>query len=205
MQKYQGQNNLNRATEEAGGVGRGLRRTPPSPAIPPKRAKVAAENGGPEVPVFLQELTDTSSSIGHSILLRVVVTGRPQPHLSWYKEQVLIIPSEEEEEGENEYGSLWIRSSKAEDAGIYTCVAKNEHGKAVTSATVKIMGMEGTDRVGSTGPVGFNSGQSAGMHLRSLWFGESSLHWQLATRCLRRTAIPPLPRHSSRFPSMVSG
>lgn len=148
MQKFQGQNSLGRATEDAGGTGRGLGRAPPSPAIPPKRAKVTAERGGPAAPVFLQELKDTAVSIGHNIQLRVVVTGCPQPHLSWYKENVPIAPIKEREEEEEEYGSFWICHCKPADAGAYHCVAKNEHGEAVSGATVMITGMEGKDKVG---------------------------------------------------------
>ncbi|XP_053140297.1 striated muscle preferentially expressed protein kinase isoform X2 [Hemicordylus capensis] len=147
MQKSQGQNTLSRATEEAGGTGRGLGRAPPSPAIPPKRAKVAAEQEGPAAPVFLQELKDMAISLGQNILLRVVVTGSPQPHLSWYKEKEPVAPTKdkEEEEEEEEYGSLRIQCSKAADAGVYSCVAKNEHGEAVTCATVRITGMEDSE------------------------------------------------------------
>nr|XP_020647830.1 striated muscle preferentially expressed protein kinase isoform X2 [Pogona vitticeps] len=148
MQKSQGQNTHSWATEEAGGTGgRGPARAPPSPAIPPKRAKVTAEQGGPAAPVFLQELQETSVSIGQDILLRVAVTGNPQPHLSWYKEKVLVSPTQEKskEEGkaenEEEYGCLQIRNSKAGDAGTYRCVAKNKHGEATSSATVTIADM----------------------------------------------------------------
>ncbi|XP_048341653.1 striated muscle preferentially expressed protein kinase isoform X2 [Sphaerodactylus townsendi] len=147
MKKSQGLNNLSRATEDAVGRGRGEGRAPPSPAIPPKRAKVAAEQGDPSAPVFLQELKDTGVSIGHNILLRVVVAGDPQPHLSWYKEKVPIPPTTEgEEKEEEEYGSFWIRNTEVSDGGVYSCIAKNEHGEAVTSATVTV-----TDEDSETG------------------------------------------------------
>lgn len=148
MQRFQGQNNLTRATETAAGTGRGLGRAPPSPAIPPKRAKVTAEHGDPAAPVFLQKLKDVAVSIGHDIQLRVVVTGSPRPHLRWYKEKELIAPIKEKDEGEEEYGSFWICNCKEADAGAYSCMAKNEHGEAVTSATVTITDMEGRNKVG---------------------------------------------------------
>ncbi|XP_077176919.1 striated muscle preferentially expressed protein kinase isoform X2 [Paroedura picta] len=148
MKKSPGLNNLSQATEEAGGTGRGLRRAPPSPAIPPKRAKVAAGQGDPAAPVFLQELKDSAARLGHSILLRVVVAGNPWPHLSWYKEKMPVAHAEQkEEEGkeEEEYGSFWIHNSKVTDGGVYSCVAKNEHGEAVTSATVTVTDMEDSE------------------------------------------------------------
>ncbi|XP_062972873.1 striated muscle preferentially expressed protein kinase isoform X2 [Elgaria multicarinata webbii] len=142
MQKSQGKNNLSRATGEAVGTGRGLGRAPPSPAIPPKRAKVTAEQTGPAAPIFLQELKDMTTSISHDILLRVAVTGSPQPHLSWYKDKMPFAPTQEKDE---EYGSLRICDSKVADAGVYSCVAKNEHGEATSSATVTITGMEDSE------------------------------------------------------------
>lgn len=148
MKKSQGLNNLSRATEEAGGTGRGLGRAPPSPAIPPKRAKVVAEQGDPAAPVFLQGLKDTAVHLGSNILLRVVVAGSPRPHLSWYKEKVPLAPTEEEGKGEEEYGSFWIRNTRVTDGGVYSCVAKNEHGEAATTATVTVTGVEGMEDVG---------------------------------------------------------
>uniref|UniRef100_A0A8D0BPJ1 Ig-like domain-containing protein n=1 Tax=Salvator merianae TaxID=96440 RepID=A0A8D0BPJ1_SALMN len=144
MQNSQGGSRLGRGTEEAGGTGRGLGRAPPSPAIPPKRAKVTTEQGGPAAPVFLQELKDTAVSIGHTLVLKAVVTGGPQPHLSWYKDKVPVARTKEEEE-EEEYGSLRIYNSKPADAGVYRCVAKNKHGEVVSSATVTITDMEDSE------------------------------------------------------------
>lgn len=150
MQKAQEQNIFIHGTEEAGQTGRGPGRAPPSPAIPPKRAKVTAEQGGPAAPIFLQELKDTAVSIGHDFLLKVVVTGNPQPHLTWYKEKVPLASNKKgkEEEEEEDYGSLQILNSKVADAGVYSCVAKNKHGEAVSTATVTVTDMEGMDKVG---------------------------------------------------------
>ncbi|KAF7241776.1 Striated muscle-specific serine/threonine-protein kinase [Varanus komodoensis] len=150
MQKPPGQSSLGRATGDPAGAGRGSGRAPPSPTIPPKRAKVTAEEGGPAAPVFLQELKDTAAALGCDLVLRVVVAGRPQPHLTWYKEKAPFAPPREGG-AEEEYGSLRIRNSKAADAGLYSCVAKNEHGEAASSATVTITGLEGMDKAGLAG------------------------------------------------------
>ncbi|ETE60701.1 hypothetical protein L345_13554, partial [Ophiophagus hannah] len=151
MQKAQEQNIFICGTGEAEQAGRVPGRAPPSPAIPPKRAKVTAEQGGPAAPVFLQELKDTAVSVGHDFLLKVVVTGNPQPHLTWYKEKVPLASIKkkvkEEEEEEEDYGSLRILNSKVSDAGVYSCVAKNKHGEAVSTATVTVTDMEGMDKL----------------------------------------------------------
>ncbi|NXN08393.1 SPEG kinase, partial [Indicator maculatus] len=116
---------------------------PPSPGIPPKRAKVTAEQDeGPArlaAPVFARKLKNAAIGTGCDIRLRVVVVGNPQPSLRWYRNEELLAPREEE------YGSLWIRDSKKEDAGVYTCVAENEQGEAMTSAVLAIIDMEDSE------------------------------------------------------------
>ncbi|CAM2100745.1 unnamed protein product [Caretta caretta] len=143
MHRAQAQSKLSQSGEEAGGA-RTLGRpgaAPPSPGIPPKRAKVTA---GPEAgaaraaaPVFVRKLKNAAIGTGCDIRLRVAVVGSPQPRLRWYKNEAQIPPRGEE------YGTLWIRDSKLEDAGIYTCVAQNEQGEAMTSAVLAILDMEG--------------------------------------------------------------
>ncbi|XP_067994905.1 striated muscle preferentially expressed protein kinase isoform X2 [Melanerpes formicivorus] len=129
-----------------GGMSRGggePRAAPPSPGIPPKRAKVTAEQDeGPArlaAPVFARKLKNAAIGTGCDIRLRVVVVGNPQPSLRWYRNEELLAPREEE------YGSLWIRDSKKEDAGVYTCVAENEQGEAMTSAVLAIIDMEDSE------------------------------------------------------------
>ncbi|NXK96391.1 SPEG kinase, partial [Formicarius rufipectus] len=119
---------------------------PPSPGIPPKRAKVTAEPGVPEegptrlaAPCFVRKLKNAAIGTGCDIRLRVVVVGNPQPSLRWYRNQ------EQLPQGGEEYGTLWIRDSKKEDAGVYTCVAENERGEAMTSAVLAIIDMEDSE------------------------------------------------------------
>lgn len=119
---------------------------PPSPGIPPKRAKVTAEQGvaegGPArlaAPAFVRKLKNAAIGTGCDIRLRVVAVGNPRPSLRWYRNEEQLAPREEE------YGTLWIRDSKKEDAGVYTCIAENERGEAMTSAVLAIIDMEGKD------------------------------------------------------------
>ncbi|NXE89010.1 SPEG kinase, partial [Menura novaehollandiae] len=122
------------------------RAAPPSPGIPPKRAKVTAEPGPPEegsarlaAPCFVRKLKNAAIGTGCDIRLRVVVVGNPQPSLRWYRNE------EQLAQGGEEYGTLWIRDSKKEDAGVYTCVAENEQGEAMTSAVLAIIDMEDSE------------------------------------------------------------
>ncbi|XP_071667038.1 striated muscle preferentially expressed protein kinase isoform X2 [Patagioenas fasciata] len=131
------------STSKAGGE---PRVAPPSPGIPPKRAKVTAEPGAPEegparpaAPFFARKLKNAAIGTGCDIRLRVVAVGNPRPSLRWYRNEELLTPHEEE------YGTLWIRDSKKEDAGVYTCIAENERGEAMTSAVLAIIDMEDSE------------------------------------------------------------
>ncbi|XP_037999589.1 striated muscle preferentially expressed protein kinase isoform X3 [Motacilla alba alba] len=122
------------------------RAAPPSPGIPPKRAKVTAEPGPPQegsarlaAPCFVRKLKNAAIGTGCDIRLRVVVVGSPRPSLRWYRNE------EQLAQGGEEYGTLWIRDSKKEDAGVYTCVAENEQGEAMTSAVLAIIDMEDSE------------------------------------------------------------
>ncbi|XP_052648343.1 striated muscle preferentially expressed protein kinase isoform X3 [Harpia harpyja] len=130
-------------TSRAGGEPRAA---PPSPGIPPKRAKVTAEPGAPEegparpaAPFFARKLKNAAIGTGCDIRLRVVAVGNPRPSLRWYRNEELLAPRGEE------YGTLWIRDSKKEDAGVYTCIAENERGEAMTSAVLAIIDMEDSE------------------------------------------------------------
>uniref|UniRef100_A0A8D0KRN7 Ig-like domain-containing protein n=1 Tax=Strix occidentalis caurina TaxID=311401 RepID=A0A8D0KRN7_STROC len=139
------------------------RAAPPSPGIPPKRAKVTTESGvleegpaRPAAPVFARKLKNAAIGTGCDIRLRVVVVGNPRPSLRWYRNEELLAPCEEE------YGALWIRDSKKEDAGVYTCIAENEWGEAMTSAVLAIIDMEGKGGGGGAEPRGSREGASPG-------------------------------------------
>ncbi|XP_009460434.1 PREDICTED: striated muscle preferentially expressed protein kinase [Nipponia nippon] len=139
MHRAQGRGGTSRAGGEP-------RAAPPSPGIPPKRAKVTAEPGAPEegparpvAPFFARKLKNAAIGTGCDIRLRVVAVGNPQPSLRWYRNEELLAPREEE------YGTLWIRDSKKEDAGVYTCIAENERGEAMTSAVLAIIDMEDSE------------------------------------------------------------
>ncbi|XP_075773812.1 striated muscle preferentially expressed protein kinase [Pelodiscus sinensis] len=143
MHRAQAQSNLSQAGEEAGGLARALGRpgvAPPSPGIPPKRAKVVEAPGAgaarPAAPAFVRKLKNAAIGTGCDIRLRVAVVGSPPPRLRWYKNEEPISPRGEE------FGSLWIRESKPEDAGVYTCVAWNVQGEATTSAVLAILDLD---------------------------------------------------------------
>lgn len=119
-------------------------RAPPSPGVPPKRAKVGAGGGaGAGAPVFLRPLKDAAVSAGSDVQLRVVVSGTPQPSLSWFRDgQLLPAPAPEP-------SCLWLRSCGARDAGVYSCRAQNQRGQASCEAVLTVLQVGGNGEVGA--------------------------------------------------------
>ncbi|XP_021568477.1 LOW QUALITY PROTEIN: striated muscle preferentially expressed protein kinase [Carlito syrichta] len=112
-------------------------RAPPSPGVPPKRAKVGAGGGAPAAvagaPVFLRPLKNAAVCAGSDVRLRVAVSGTPQPSLSWFRDgQLLPAPAPEP-------SCLWLRRCGAQDAGVYGCRAQNERGQASCEAVLTVL------------------------------------------------------------------
>ncbi|XP_026905679.1 striated muscle preferentially expressed protein kinase isoform X6 [Acinonyx jubatus] len=109
-------------------------RAPPSPGVPPKRAKVGAGGGAAAgAPVFLRPLKDAAVLAGSDVRLRVAVSGTPQPSLSWFRDGQPLPPQAAEP------SCLWLRSCRAQDAGVYSCRAQNERGQASCEAVLTVL------------------------------------------------------------------
>ncbi|KAM5228906.1 striated muscle preferentially expressed protein kinase isoform 2-T2 [Ctenodactylus gundi] len=111
-------------------------RAPPSPGVPPKRAKVGAGGGdraaGAGAPVFLRPLKNAAVCAGSDVRLRVAVSGTPPPGLSWFRDgRPLPAPAEP--------SCLWLRGCGAQDAGVYSCRAQNERGQASCEAVLTVL------------------------------------------------------------------
>ncbi|XP_044159571.1 LOW QUALITY PROTEIN: striated muscle preferentially expressed protein kinase [Bufo gargarizans] len=145
MHRAQVRKNVNK-TEEGAPVthGRTFTKTlaaPPSPTVTPKRPKLMSdqEQSKPCPPQIVRKLKNAAIGTGCDISLKVAVEGVPVPSLSWYKNKEPLDP------GAEEYGTLCIRDSKIEDAGVYTCVALNPLGEAITSAVLAIIDLEDSE------------------------------------------------------------
>ncbi|XP_038646242.1 striated muscle preferentially expressed protein kinase [Scyliorhinus canicula] len=120
------------------------------PAVSPKRARIHADPTVPELPApghlqppaFLRKLKNAAIGTGCDIRLKVAVTGCPVPTLAWFKNNHCQAQDSEE------YGALWIRDCKPTDAGIYTCIARNQLGESRTSAVLAVLELEDSEECG---------------------------------------------------------
>ncbi|XP_071978466.1 striated muscle preferentially expressed protein kinase isoform X3 [Engystomops pustulosus] len=145
MRRAQVKMNVNTTEEGASTTNAPLARTftktlasPPSPIVTPKRSKLMTDQE-PCPPQFVRKLKNAAIGTGCDISLKVVVSGNPVPSLSWYKNKEPLNP------GAEEYGTLCIRDSRMEDAGVYTCMAQNPMGEAITSAVLAIIDLEDSE------------------------------------------------------------
>ncbi|XP_043850683.1 striated muscle preferentially expressed protein kinase isoform X2 [Dromiciops gliroides] len=126
-------------------------RAPPSPGVPPKRAKVGTGAGARAgvgagaqgtragAPVFLRQLKNTAVFSGRDVRLQVVVSGTPQPGLRWFRDgDPLPDPSPDP-------SCLWLRGCRAQDAGAYTCTARNEQGEASSTGVLTVLEVEDSE------------------------------------------------------------
>ncbi|XP_074157516.1 myosin light chain kinase, smooth muscle isoform X2 [Sminthopsis crassicaudata] len=102
---------------------------------------------GESPPRFATKLSRVVAREGQTGRFSCKITGRPQPQVTWLKEEVPLEPSARihmlEKTGVQ---VLEIQEVQPSDVGVYTCIAVNVAGKASMSSELIIQGTDKTNR-----------------------------------------------------------
>ena len=77
---------------------------------------------------------------GETLDLRCTISGTPNPILSWKFNGQVIVGNNPRVSHLNGNRRLVVRNLATDDAGVYTCVARNQHGEVSRSSTVVVQG-----------------------------------------------------------------
>uniref|UniRef100_A0A1I7S955 Muscle M-line assembly protein unc-89 n=1 Tax=Bursaphelenchus xylophilus TaxID=6326 RepID=A0A1I7S955_BURXY len=100
-------------------------------------AKMAVEKEEFVAPEFVQPLENVDVAEHETAELKVQVTGKPEPQVTWLKDNTPINIDNQhliKRDGAQGEHSLTIKDARLEDAGKYSCQAVNKAGQAETTA-----------------------------------------------------------------------
>lgn len=90
-------------------------------------------------PTFEKPLANLEVADGQSLELECVVSGDPEPKVTWMKDGVSLTSSESlEVKYKNGVAKVIIGQVSHADAGTYVCQAKNTAGKVDTQCQLKV-------------------------------------------------------------------
>lgn len=90
-------------------------------------------------PRFIEKLKPIHTQDGYTVQFECKVEGVPRPQIAWFRETAIIKPSQDFQMfyDDDNVATLIIREVFPEDAGRFTCVAKNAAG--FTSSTTELI------------------------------------------------------------------
>ncbi|XP_046810938.1 obscurin isoform X2 [Lucilia cuprina] len=103
-----------------------------------------AVNPKPLEPTFVKTFGDQKITVGEPLKLEAVVNGFPAPEIKWFKDEVLLRPSEAINFINNPNGQIGIAIDccTPHDAGIYKCIISNPGGEVKGVAKIQVVPKE---------------------------------------------------------------
>ncbi len=91
-------------------------------------------------PIFIEKLQPIRTAESYTVQFECKVEGLPRPQITWFRQTQIILPSKEFQMfyDDDDVATLIIRNVFPEDAGTFTCVAKNAVGFASNSTELTV-------------------------------------------------------------------
>lgn len=91
-------------------------------------------------PKFIEKLKAQTTPEGYTVQFECKVEGTPRPQITWFRQTAIIKPSEDFQMyfDDDNVATLIIREVFLEDAGTFTCVAKNAAGFASSTTELTV-------------------------------------------------------------------
>ncbi|KAA0713166.1 Striated muscle preferentially expressed protein kinase [Triplophysa tibetana] len=97
-------------------------------------------------PVFEIIMEDLDVCLGETARFVVIVDGKPEPDILWYKDSILLAESSRYTYVyDDQESSLVIHNAQFEDLGVYTCTAKNLAGSVSCKAELTVHTVENVE------------------------------------------------------------
>ncbi|EDO49553.1 predicted protein, partial [Nematostella vectensis] len=93
-----------------------------------------------DTPTFMSKLEPIEITEGDDFQLSCNVTGRPQPEVQWFRDEVLIKPSRRFKASyDGNVSALTVKEAELDDDGVYKCVVTNNFGSVSSKADVTVL------------------------------------------------------------------
>lgn len=91
-------------------------------------------------PRFIEQLQPVHTAEGYTVQFECKVEGVPRPQITWFRQTAIIKPSQDFQiyYDDDNVATLIIREVFPEDAGTFTCVAKNAAGFASSTTELTV-------------------------------------------------------------------
>lgn len=100
---------------------------------------LAVDESDVKPPVFYEQMSEQYTHDGGTARFVCKVTGSPSPTISWFHDSTLVYPSDDFHQSyEDNKAVLEFKEIFPEDTGLYSAVAKNSAGHAISSAELYV-------------------------------------------------------------------
>ncbi|EFB23668.1 hypothetical protein PANDA_020642 [Ailuropoda melanoleuca] len=104
----------------------------------------ASDTAATRPPSMQVTIEDVQAQRGSTAQFQAVIEGNPQPTVTWYRDDAQLVDGARlSQQQEGTTYSLVLRDVTQDDAGVYTCLARNAGGQVLCKAELVVHGAQG--------------------------------------------------------------